>query len=264
MGSTACVAVIKGHRITVANVGDSRCVVSKNGKAIELSTDHKAFKRDESRRIIKAGGHIGMDKIVLTGARMPLFGIPRILGVLATSRVIGAFAFKKNKNLPPSEQMAICAPHVESMEITNDIKFLVMASQFMERMDSQTVINFVHDELDLFGETDLRVICQRLFNFSAPADINSTAILIQFKDHTSADAEGEGSRDQDIASESSEESILDAEMAASESSEESILDAEMAASEYSEEFILDAEMVARALTFLKAKQEEGAEGSESS
>lgn len=58
-------------------------------KAIELSTDHKAFKWDESRRIIKAGGRVCDDKIVLMGAPMPLLGIPRVQGSLAISRVIG-------------------------------------------------------------------------------------------------------------------------------------------------------------------------------
>lgn len=36
MGSAACFAVIKGSQITIANVGDSRCIVSKNGKVYDL------------------------------------------------------------------------------------------------------------------------------------------------------------------------------------------------------------------------------------
>uniref|UniRef100_J3LEM1 protein-serine/threonine phosphatase n=1 Tax=Oryza brachyantha TaxID=4533 RepID=J3LEM1_ORYBR len=32
-GSTACVVIIRGNQITVGNVGDSRCVLSKNGQA---------------------------------------------------------------------------------------------------------------------------------------------------------------------------------------------------------------------------------------
>ncbi|KAM0899187.1 hypothetical protein ACQ4PT_021482 [Festuca glaucescens] len=38
-GNTACVALIRGNQIIVGNVGDSRCVLSRNGQAIELSTD---------------------------------------------------------------------------------------------------------------------------------------------------------------------------------------------------------------------------------
>ncbi|TVT99117.1 hypothetical protein EJB05_55525, partial [Eragrostis curvula] len=227
MGSTACVAVIRGTRITVANVGDSRCVISSNRKAIELSTDHKAFQRGEIKRIKKAGGRVWMDKIVILGAEMPLLGIRAIDGALATSRVIGDFAFKQNKNLPVAEQMAISDPHLRSMEITDDIEFLVMASHSIwECMTSQDVVNFVHEEFE-FGETDLRIICERLVDCSEPSGENATVILLQFKDRTSTAAEGEGSRDQDIASDS-------------ESSEEQPLP--------------DAEMVARALAFLKSEK----------
>lgn len=39
----------------VANAGDSRCVLSRNGKAIPLSEDHKPENEEERRRIEKAG-----------------------------------------------------------------------------------------------------------------------------------------------------------------------------------------------------------------
>lgn len=31
-GSTACVAVVRGNQLVVANAGDSRCVISRNGQ----------------------------------------------------------------------------------------------------------------------------------------------------------------------------------------------------------------------------------------
>lgn len=41
-GSTAVTAIlINGSRLVVANVGDSRAVLSKNGVAIQLSVDHE-------------------------------------------------------------------------------------------------------------------------------------------------------------------------------------------------------------------------------
>lgn len=41
VGSTAVVAVVTPYKIVVANCGDSRAVLCRNGKAIPLSMDHK-------------------------------------------------------------------------------------------------------------------------------------------------------------------------------------------------------------------------------
>ncbi len=40
-GSTAVTALIANGQVTVANVGDSRCVLASNRKAVALSSDHK-------------------------------------------------------------------------------------------------------------------------------------------------------------------------------------------------------------------------------
>lgn len=41
VGSTAVVAIVTPDKIVVANCGDSRAVLCRNGKAVPLSTDHK-------------------------------------------------------------------------------------------------------------------------------------------------------------------------------------------------------------------------------
>uniref|UniRef100_M8C554 protein-serine/threonine phosphatase n=1 Tax=Aegilops tauschii TaxID=37682 RepID=M8C554_AEGTA len=55
-GSTALTAILVGNHLYVANVGDSRAVILKAGKAIALSDDHKPDKSDERERIENVGG----------------------------------------------------------------------------------------------------------------------------------------------------------------------------------------------------------------
>ena len=44
VGSTAIVCLITGDLLTVANLGDSRAVLCRRGRAIEMSVDHKAVR----------------------------------------------------------------------------------------------------------------------------------------------------------------------------------------------------------------------------
>jgi hypothetical protein len=55
-GCTSITVLMVERELYVANVGDSRCVLSSRGKAINLSTDHKPDRQDEKRRIEALGG----------------------------------------------------------------------------------------------------------------------------------------------------------------------------------------------------------------
>ena len=77
VGSTAVVAVVGEQRVLVANCGDSRAVLCRDGAPVVLSSDHKPDRPDELERIEAAGGRV----IFWEGAR--------VLGVLAMSRAIG-------------------------------------------------------------------------------------------------------------------------------------------------------------------------------
>lgn len=63
-GSCACVVIIADTKIYVANVGDSRCILSMDGgtKVKPLSIDHKPNNPNEYQRIIKSGGKIYLDE----------------------------------------------------------------------------------------------------------------------------------------------------------------------------------------------------------
>ena len=82
------VALINQEQLIVANAGDSRCVLSRAGKAIGMSTDHKPDMEEERKRIQKAGGDI------YDG---------RVNGNLNLSRALGDLEYKKDKNLKQEE-----------------------------------------------------------------------------------------------------------------------------------------------------------------
>ncbi|XP_010247858.1 PREDICTED: probable protein phosphatase 2C 75 isoform X2 [Nelumbo nucifera] len=107
VGSTALVGVITPDSIIVANCGDSRAVLSRGGKAIPLSFDHKPDRPDELSRIEAAGGRV----IYLNGAR--------VLGILAMSRALG------DKYLKP---IVISEPELTITERTPEDECLILAS----------------------------------------------------------------------------------------------------------------------------------------
>ena len=68
-GSTACVTIQtvdndNNNYLWIVNVGDSRAVLcDRNGKAIQLSVDHKPNLPEEKKRIEKLGGKIAFDGV---------------------------------------------------------------------------------------------------------------------------------------------------------------------------------------------------------
>ncbi|XP_072954636.1 probable protein phosphatase 2C 68 [Typha angustifolia] len=107
VGSTAVVAMVACDRILVANCGDSRAVLSRDGEAIPLSDDHKPDRPDELARIEAAGGRV----IFVNGAR--------VHGILAMSRALG------DKYLKPE---VISDPDIKIVERTNKDECLIIAS----------------------------------------------------------------------------------------------------------------------------------------
>lgn len=85
-GSTACVLLWDGgegnETCHVANTGDTRAVLCRSGRAIDLTIDKKACDPDEVARIARAGGFV-------SGGR--------VQGSLAVSRAIGDSDIKKGR-----------------------------------------------------------------------------------------------------------------------------------------------------------------------
>ncbi|XP_023237783.1 protein phosphatase 1G-like, partial [Centruroides sculpturatus] len=173
-GCTAVVAVIHGSQLYVANAGDSRCVVSRLGEAIEMSSDHKPEDELERKRIENAGGHVTIDG--------------RVNGGLNLSRAIGDHSYKQNKNLSPKEQMITALPDVRTLTLdVNSDDFMVLACDgIWNFMSSQEVIDFIKDRLD--SDIKLSTISEQLFDYCLAPDTlgdgtgcdNMTCIIVKF------------------------------------------------------------------------------------
>ena len=145
-GSTAVVCLITptGHLI-VGNAGDSRCVLSRGGKAVALSQDHKPMNETELARIQAAGDD------VING---------RVNGNLALSRAVGDFAFKQNKELSAEKQSITAAPDVTVTEMTGDDEFIVLACDgIWDVMTNDEVVDFVSKRIH---NTEISLICEEV------------------------------------------------------------------------------------------------------
>ncbi|XP_061600761.1 protein phosphatase 1G [Cololabis saira] len=133
-GTTAVVALIRGKQLIVANSGDSRCVVSERGKAVDMSYDHKPEDEVELARIKNAGGKVTMDG--------------RVNGGLNLSRAIGDHFYKRNKALPAEEQMISAMPDVKVLTLNGDHDFMVIACDgIWNVLSSQEVVDFISERL---------------------------------------------------------------------------------------------------------------------
>uniref|UniRef100_A0A672GKU6 Protein phosphatase 1G n=1 Tax=Salarias fasciatus TaxID=181472 RepID=A0A672GKU6_SALFA len=183
-GTTAVVALIRGKQLIVANAGDSRCVVSEHGKAVDMSYDHKPEDEVELARIKNAGGKVTMDG--------------RVNGGLNLSRAIGDHFYKRNKALPPEEQMISAMPDVKVLTLNEEHDFMVIACDgIWNVLSSQEVVDFISERIkpDQDGKArPLSSIVEELLDHCLAPDTsgdgtgcdNMTCIIVTFRPHPSA------------------------------------------------------------------------------
>eukprot|EP01024_Parvocaulis_polyphysoides_P051412 TRINITY_DN5057_c1_g1_i1.p2 TRINITY_DN5057_c1_g1~~TRINITY_DN5057_c1_g1_i1.p2 ORF type:complete len:386 (+),score=70.29 TRINITY_DN5057_c1_g1_i1:203-1360(+) len=178
-GCTAVVALIKEAKLYVANAGDSRAVLSRGGKAVQLSEDHKPALDGERSRIVAAGGFLS-----------EMAGVTRVNGNLNLSRAIGDLKYKTNEKLQPKDQIITAQPDVQCVDLESDDEFLVLACDGVwDVMSNDQVVDFVRSRLKQGGISLSDIICQLLDNCLAtdPKEArgvgcdNITVVILQFK-----------------------------------------------------------------------------------
>lgn len=133
IGCTACVALITKTEIYVANAGDSRAVLCRNGKAIEMSEDHKTNLEKEQKRIEKANGYIEND---------------RVNGCINLTRCLGDLDYKLNKKLKQEEQILSAVPDIKVEKILSDTDFLIIACDgIWDCLTSQETVDYLKPKI---------------------------------------------------------------------------------------------------------------------
>jgi len=134
-GSTAVAVVLHesedGHRTLLsANVGDSRAVLSRKGRAVDLTHDHKPNDEKEKSRIMAMGENIEWDQDCK---------VHRIRN-LSLARAIG------DRYAKPAVSPEVDIRHFPVSE--EEDEFIILASDGLwDVMSSQDAVTFVHEYL---------------------------------------------------------------------------------------------------------------------
>lgn len=147
-GTTAVTALKRGNQLFVANVGDSRAVLAREGPSgklqpLEMSMDHKPDRSDERERIMRNRGAVepirGFNGRFVGPSRV--WTQKQVAGGLAVSRAIGDFSMEKAGVVPE--------PEIKQEQLTSKDKFLVLASDGVwEHMTNQQVVDVAKKHKD--------------------------------------------------------------------------------------------------------------------
>ncbi|RHY77465.1 hypothetical protein DYB30_007069, partial [Aphanomyces astaci] len=138
VGATGLLVIVTEKHIFSANIGDSRCILSKsqNQSPIQMSLDHKPDHETEKLRIVAAGG------TVFRG---------RVCGGVAVSRSFGDYWFKRNEEGKPDkkpwEHLVIAEPcvNVQPRDLIKDEFLVLCCDGIYDVMSNEQVQRFVRD-----------------------------------------------------------------------------------------------------------------------
>eukprot|EP00826_Nyctotherus_ovalis_P064071 TRINITY_DN9394_c0_g3_i2.p1 TRINITY_DN9394_c0_g3~~TRINITY_DN9394_c0_g3_i2.p1 ORF type:complete len:188 (-),score=55.34 TRINITY_DN9394_c0_g3_i2:127-690(-) len=155
VGCTACVVLVTKTEIHVANAGDSRCVLSVSGKAVDMSEDHKPNLDKEKQRIENAGGYVEDN---------------RINGSINLSRSLGDLEYKNNPKLKRDTQLLIPIPDIKTESISESTDFLIVACDgIWDCLSSQGAVDYVGKRL---GKEKTSKIIEDMMDDILPMDVN--------------------------------------------------------------------------------------------
>ncbi|KAK8551007.1 hypothetical protein V6N13_119502 [Hibiscus sabdariffa] len=147
-GGTCCVtALIQNGNLVVSNAGDCRAVLSRDGAAEALTSDHRPSREDERNRIETSGGYVDLCR-----------GVWRVQGSLAVSRGIGDNHLK---------QWVIAEPETRIISIKPEYEFLILASDGLwDKVSSQEAVDIARPSCVGINKPNPLHACKKLVNLS--------------------------------------------------------------------------------------------------
>ncbi|KAH7677908.1 Protein-serine/threonine phosphatase protein [Dioscorea alata] len=172
-GGTCCVtALLRNGNLVVSNAGDCRAVLSRNGMAEALTSDHRPSRKDERDRIESFGGYVECCR-----------GTWRLQGSLAVSRGIGDAHLK---------QWVIPEPETSTVSIKPECEFLILASDGLwDKVSNQEAVDIARplciDNAD--KQPSLLSACKKLADLSVTRGSldDVSVMIIQLKNYARND-----------------------------------------------------------------------------
>ena len=203
-GTCLLISIFHENTCYIANVGDSRTVMSKHRgqKILQLTNDHKPEEAGETDRITKAGGNIFRNKSV---KKMPKFntesgeieyidkirvGPHRVFpGGLSVSRTIGDLPSKEPR-LGGNPGCVVATPETSVVKIDQSCDFMVLACDGVyDMLTNEDVVEAVWKSIeDCVGKMSLEEVSRMAaehvmkVSFDKRSLDNISVIVILFKD----------------------------------------------------------------------------------
>lgn len=170
-------------KVVCGNCGDSRAVLCRGGRVVELSHDHKPNHPRERNRIEAAGGYVE----AIQGPRQHF----RVNGNLNLSRAVGDMEYKKRSDLGPEQQVICSTPDIIEETLTPEDEFVVLACDGVwDVMTNQQVVDFVRPRLrackkisDVIEELLNRCIASDPKETQGLGCDNMTCVIVDLKGH---------------------------------------------------------------------------------
>jgi serine/threonine protein phosphatase PrpC len=183
-GTTLSMAIVRGNTLLGVNIGDSRVILSANGRAVEITHDHKPDSPVEKERILACGGRVfaveyddgvdGPPRVWLGHMDVPGLAMSRSLGdaVAHTAGVISDPEFTHYDLSPDKDHFIVVATDGlwEFVDNAETIKFVESASSPQEAVEiliKESSLRWMREEQVI---DDTTIIVANLFHYHQSND----------------------------------------------------------------------------------------------